>query len=41
VFSHPLPPGMHRVTLKGNGKTKTLAISISEGKLTNHTVSMK
>lgn len=32
---------MHRVTLTGNGKTKTLAVNITAGALTQHTVSMK
>ena len=41
VFSHPMPPGVHRVTLKGNGKTKTIMVEITSGQLTTQTVSMK
>ncbi len=41
VFNYALQPGVHRVTLKGNGKTKTLAVNIVANTLTQHTVSMR
>jgi hypothetical protein len=41
VFSHPMPEGTHRVTLKGNGTTKTIVVQIASGQLTTQTVPMK
>ena len=41
VFNHPMPPGQHRVTVKGNDKTKTIVVQITSGQLTSQTVTMK
>jgi len=41
VFSHQMPPGQHRVTCKGNSKSKTIVVRITSGQLTTTTCSMK
>jgi serine/threonine-protein kinase len=42
IFSHPMPPGQHRVTLKRKGgPTKTISVIITSGQLTSQRVSMK
>jgi eukaryotic-like serine/threonine-protein kinase len=41
VFNHPMPPGTHRVTLKGNKKTKTIMVQVISGQLTTQSVTMK
>ena len=41
VFDHEMRPGNHRVTLKANGATKKLVVSVSSGQATRHNVKMK
>ena len=41
VFNQPLSPGVHRVTVTREGMTKTLAVEIVSGRLTQHTVAMR
>jgi serine/threonine-protein kinase len=41
AYNVPMPPGMHRVTLKRGSDTKTIMVRVISGQLTSHTVPLR